>query len=100
VDNAGNTSDVFAKLFRLDGASRVVARVFLVTAGGQFTLTDLTAGRYDLRYRDLTSGSLSRSDQLDLEETPVAGIYKIRGGTMKTFALAESGFEEDDRLSP
>lgn len=101
VDNAENTFDVFAKLCRLDGASRVVARVFLVTAGGQFTLTDLTAGRYDLRYRDLTSGSLSRSDPLDLEETPVAGrIYKIRGGTVKTFALAESGFEEDDRLSP
>jgi len=35
---------------------------------------------------------LNRSDQLDFEETP---------GAMKTFALAESDFEEGNhRLSP
>jgi hypothetical protein len=103
VDNSRNTSDVFAKLVRLGGSSRAVARVFLVTGGGQFTLTDLTAGSYELRYRDLTSGALNRSAQLDFEETPGAeGIQftALRVTLDKTLPLAESGFEEDHHLSP
>ena len=92
-----------AKLVYLDGPARLVARVFLVPGRERFILSELTAGSYDLRYRDLTSGALSRSERLSFEETVSddgirftemrVTLYKVRGGNMKTFALGEDDFE-------
>ena len=103
IDNSQNESDVFTKLFSIDGASPVLTRVFFIPGKGRFTLTDLTPGNYDLRYRDLVSGYLSRSEPLSLEETEMEGgvrftemsvtLYKVRGGNMRTYALAEDDFE-------
>jgi hypothetical protein len=62
----------------------------------------VTAGNYDIRYRDLNTGRLSRSEAFSLEETPAYNgrqfsnititLYKVRNGNMETYSLAEDEF--------
>lgn len=63
---------------------------------------NVTAGTYDVRYRDLTTGGLSRSESFVLEETQVSGgiqysqmsltLYKVQNGNMQTYRLGEDEF--------
>ncbi len=73
VDNRARRSPMFVKLMTLDGSTPLPVRSFLVAAGGRFTLTTLTSGTYELRYRDIGSGASMRSSPFILEEisTPV-----------------------------
>lgn len=102
VDNSQNDSDVFVKLVSLDGAQAYPVRQFYIPALGSFTLKKITAGRYDVRYRDLSSGGLSRSEAVTLIELHSdAGVqfsnmtmtlYKVKNGNMQTFGLSEAEF--------
>lgn len=102
IDNKGNTSDVFVKLVSLDSGAPVSVRTFFVPSRGTFTLETIRAGNYDVRYRDLDSGALLRSEPFRLEETNLESgvaysavtmtLYKVQGGNMKTYALSENEF--------
>lgn len=102
IDNSQNESDVFAKLVSLDGPEAFPVRVFFIPAGGRFTLDNVTRGNYDIRYRDLDSGGLSRSEQFSLEENKTFDevqfnnmtmtLYKVRNGNMQSYALSEAEF--------
>jgi len=102
VDNASNDTDMFVKLFSLDGASAQPVRTFLVLARSRFTLVHLTTGTYDVRYRNLANGALLRSPALILEEvrsdrgtqhsTPNVRLYQPGQGAMQTYALTEADF--------
>lgn len=102
VDNSQNDSDVFVKLVSLDGANAFPVRSFFIPAHGSFTLNNVTAGTYDVRYQDLNTGGRSRSEQFSLEETPTyegtqystitLTLYKVRNGNMRTYGLAEDEF--------
>jgi hypothetical protein len=72
LDNGRNDADVFAKLVALDGPTPLPVRTVFVAARGRLTLDGLAAGSYDLRYRNLSSGGLSRSPAFILEEVPTA----------------------------
>lgn len=86
----------------LDGAQAYPVRQFYIPAFGSFTLNNVTAGSYDIRYRDLDNGGLSRSEAFNLEENPTYDgtqfsnititLYKVRNGNMKTYGLAEAEF--------
>jgi hypothetical protein len=103
VDNSQNDSDVFAKLFTIGPHSRVLARAFFVPAGGQFTIESLERGRYDLRYRNLSSGALVKSDPFEFAEisgddsvkvtTMKMTLYKVAGGTLRTQSISDEEFE-------
>lgn len=102
VDNTGNDSDVFVKLVSLDGAEAYPVRVFFVSARSQFKLNSIRAGNYDIRYRDLDSGGLSRSEPFTLEQRETYDgiqysnitmtLYKVARGNMQTYALSETEF--------
>jgi hypothetical protein len=102
VDNKQNDSDVFVKLVSLDGKNTYPVRAFFIPARGSFTANRVTAGNYDVRYRDLNSGHLSRSEQFTLEEiqtydgTQFSNItmtlYKVRYGNMQTYDISEMEF--------
>lgn len=102
VDNSQNDSDVFVKLISLDGAKAYPVRQFFIPAFGSFTLNKVTAGQYDIRYRDLGSGGLSRSEAFNLEESQTYDgvqysnitmtLYKVRNGNMQTYGLSEAEF--------
>lgn len=86
----------------LDSAQAYPVRQFYIPAFGSFTLKKVTAGSYDVRYRDLGSGGLSRSEALTLSEVHTdegtrfsnvtMTLYKVKNGNMKTFGLAEAEF--------
>lgn len=102
VDNTQNDSDVLVKLVSLDGPNAYPVRTFFITARGTFTVNQVTAGKYDVRYRDLRTGGLSRSEPFNLQEIPTHNgtqfsnitmtLYKVRNGNMQTYGLAESEF--------
>ncbi|MGY4379752.1 J domain-containing protein [Bradyrhizobium barranii] len=102
VDNGQNDSDVFVKLISLDIANAFPVRQFYIPAGRSFTLENVRQGRYDVRYRDLNSGALSRSEQFSLTETRTyegirysdmsLTLYKVRNGNMQTYTLADDEF--------
>jgi hypothetical protein len=62
----------------------------------------VTAGSYDIRYRDLGSGGLARSESFRLKEEQTNDgtrysnftmtLYKVRDGNMNTFGLSEEEF--------
>jgi hypothetical protein len=102
IDNTQNEVDMFGKLVALDGSRSVVVRTFVVTAHASFTLRKLSTGSYDLRYRNLGSGNLQRSQLFEMEDvktphgmqhsTVRLPLYKAQNGNMQTFALSESEF--------
>ena len=77
-------------------------RFFFIPARGRFTMEKVTAGTYDVRYRDLGQGSLARSEEFSVKEPETLDgtrysnitmtLYKIRNGNMRTFNLAEDEF--------
>jgi len=102
VDNNRNDSDVFVKLVALDGPTAYPVRQFFIPANQQFTVNKVRAGNYDIRYRDLSTGELSRSEPFKIEEIREADgisyssftmtLYKVQNGNMQTYGLAESEF--------
>ena len=102
IDNSQNDSDVFVKLVSLDNPEAFPVRVFFIPARASFTLDNVTRGSYDIRYRDLDSGGLSRSEQFSLKENKTYNevqfsnikmtLYKVRNGNMQTYPLSEAEF--------
>lgn len=102
IDNRQNDSDVFVKLVFLAGNLSRTARQVFIPAHAQFTIKSIQAGEFDVRYRDLNSGVLSRSEPLRLTETPTERgveynavtltLYKVQNGNMASHKLAEDEF--------
>ena len=102
IDNSLNDSDVFVKLISLDGKHAYPVRQFYIPAFGRFTLNNVTAGSYDIRYRDLSNGGLSRSESFNLKEIQIYNgtqfsnitmtLYKVQNGNMQTYDISESEF--------
>lgn len=102
IDNSQNSSAVLLKLVALEGAVARPARQVFIPARSQFTIKSLTAGSYDIRYRDLSTGELSRSDSMRLTETKTyqgtnysvmtLTLYKVANGNTSTYGLSEEEF--------
>lgn len=102
VDNSQNDSNVFVKLFTLDTKPPKAASVFFIRAHDSFTVSDIQPGNYDVRYRDLSSGGLSRTEPFNLKEVRTAGgvnfsritmtLYKVQNGNMQTETISEAEF--------
>ena len=102
IDNSRNNSDVFIKLVSINGLESYPVRVFFIPAFSQFTINKIRAGLYDIRYRDLDSGSLSKSESFTLQETETYDgieysnftmtLYKTQNGNMQTYGLSENEF--------
>lgn len=102
VDNTRNDSDVFVKLVSLEGDTAYPARQFYIPGGSRFRMEEVTPGTYDIRYRDLGSGGLSRSESFEVEERRTSTgieysemtmtLYKVQDGNFHTYDLAEAEF--------
>lgn len=69
IDNSRNPADVFVKLVCLENETAVTIRHVYVPAFGTFDCKNVRKGKYELRYQDLSNGSVSRSEAFDLTET-------------------------------
>lgn len=102
IDNSQNDTDVLVKLVSLTGTQAYPVRTFFISAHDKFIIDHVTIGNYDIRYRDLSTGGLSRSEPFDLTETRIDNgtqfstitmtLYKVRNGNMQTYDLAEGEF--------
>jgi hypothetical protein len=103
VDNAHNSSDVFVKLVSLKSLKPVPVRVCFIPAYSRFTFENVSPGRYDVRYRDLSSGGYSKTEDFALTETSTyegteystlsLTLYKVANGNMHIERIDESEFE-------
>ena len=102
IDNTSNDSNVYLKLFALDGSRPSAARHVFIKAGDKFTFSSVTSGNYDVRYRDLSTGALSKTEAFKLHEIYEDGgtryskmtmtLYKVRDGNMQMRGISESEF--------
>ncbi|KJH69767.1 hypothetical protein UH38_21870 [Aliterella atlantica CENA595] len=77
-------------------------RVFFIRARDTFTVKNVKSGNYDVRYRDLTSELLSRTEQFHLKEVRTKRgvqfsrlrltLYKVDDGNMEIQPLSEGEF--------
>jgi hypothetical protein len=102
IDNSNNNSDVFLKLVSLDGTSETNVRQVFISASQSFTMSDISPGSYEIRYRDLASGHLSRSEVMEIAEVRNARgisfenhtvtLYRVSHGNFHMFGLPEERF--------
>jgi hypothetical protein len=102
VDNTGCDSDVHVKLkVWRDSQSHDVRECF-IPARSQFTFEKVAPGWFDVRYRDLDSGQLAKTESFQLSEIRTASgtnysdmrltLYKVASGNMQTTGIPESEF--------
>lgn len=102
IDNTQSGTAIFGKLNHLAGSGWTSVRHFYIPAGQQFTLANVDAGHYDVRYMSLDTGSLSRTESFYLQEIPgyqstqyntlTMTIYKVRNGNMRTATISPAEF--------
>jgi hypothetical protein len=102
IDNGQNDNDVFVKLVSVGGTKSYPVRTFYIPPHGAFTVKNVAPGEYDIRYKNLVSGGLAKSEQFNLEEIPTETgrqysnltmtLYKVRDGNMKTYDLSDDEF--------
>lgn len=102
VDNKVNDSDVYVKLVLLNSTKTYAIRHVFIPAYSSFKINNVSPGNYDIRYRNLSNGKLSRSESFNLNETQTeAGtefsnitltLYKVQNGNMKTYDIKDEEF--------
>lgn len=101
IDNMGNSSDVHLKLYDVSKRGESVREIYL-SAFNIFTMLNINAGTYEVRYMDLPTGLLSKSDSFILRELETYSgtqysnmritLYKVQGGNMKTHKINKEEF--------
>jgi len=102
IDNTRNSSDVFLKLVSLRATNSYPVSLCFIPAFSQFTIRGVLHGRYDVRYKDLSTGGLSKTEEFLLQETKTFSgteysdltltLYKVINGNMHTETIDESEF--------
>lgn len=102
IDNTRNNSDVFIKVCNLQGSAYFPVRHIYLPAHSTFKTASLTPGTYDIRYKDLNTGGISKSSSFALTETATLNgtqytkmsitIYKVPNGNMQSSRIDESQF--------
>ncbi len=87
VDNSHNDCDMFVKLVSLDGMQPQTVRHLYVPAFRRFAVEQLTAGRYEVRYRNLATGALARSAAVTVQEASAPAVQPGDASTGPTVAL-------------
>lgn len=105
VDNTGGGGDVCAKLFALGGKKPRPVRTFFIKEGESYKIRDIRPGSYDVRYQDLDSGRMERTDSFDLrQEETYEGVrysnvtftlYTVAGGNMRPQSISEDDFKDE-----
>ena len=103
IDNTRNDYPVYVKLYSLKAGNPTAIRAFYVQKGGSFTLDNITAGLYDVRYRNLQTGNLSKTEQFNLTEIKTATgtnysdvrftLYTVANGNTRMSKIGEDQFK-------
>lgn len=94
IDNTKNDSDVHVKLALIDSYISIPIRQIYIPAYRKFKVDNITAGFYDIRYRDLTTDRLSKSEPFLLEESETEGKIKFSDLTITLPRVQHNGIEK------
>ena len=102
IDNSKNDYHVHIKLFRVDAKPIAVRHVY-VAGGMKFAISNIASGTYEVRYRNLSSGRLSRTERFIMKETKTKTgvghsnvtltLYNIPEGNMPLHPIEATDFE-------
>ncbi|WP_454754795.1 J domain-containing protein [Cupriavidus basilensis] len=102
IDNTRNDADVFLKVFSLSAGGRTPVRFALIRAGTSFEIAGIAPGNFDVRYMDLDTGRISRSEPFALDETAqyngtqysktTLTLYKVANGNTRMREIGEGEF--------
>jgi curved DNA-binding protein CbpA len=95
IDNMQNESDVFVGLFDHRFEKPQPVRWFFISARGKFTIENVKTGTYDIRYQNLDSGAMSKSEPFELREIegPDETKYSVVTLTLFTVLNGNTRFE-------
>lgn len=95
IDNTSGSSNVYVKLCRAKIETCQDLRHVFIPLGASFTMLGLAPGSYDIRYRDLSSGRIARSEPFDLrqQETEAGTRYSTLRLTLYTVRDGNTHFE-------
>jgi hypothetical protein len=102
VNNAKNESDVYLKLVSIDGNNSSTVRHVFVKAKTEFTLENLSTGKYEIQYLDLVAGLAGKSELFSVDQaktdlgiktttlsvnlkTAVDGVLKVQNISVEEF---------------
>ena len=102
IDNTSGGANVYVKLCR-DSADRCDGlRHVFIPLGASFTMTSVSPGAYDIRYRALDTGALSKSEPMQMAQTKTERgtryttmrltLYRVAGGNTSFESLPEDKF--------
>jgi hypothetical protein len=102
VDNSQGNFDVFVKLFKLSSERPQTVRAFFVKQGQEFTVENVTRGTYDVRYRNLSTCKLFRTEKFKVKQDKKSNriefsrieltIYKVVTGNTRHASIQEDDF--------
>jgi hypothetical protein len=102
IDNTKNNSDAFVRIVSVGESEPKVVRNVFIQASDRFTAGNLRAGTYEIRYQNLDSGTLMRSEVFALEESAISSGTRYSTVTltlrtrpdenMNTYALPSEEF--------
>jgi curved DNA-binding protein CbpA len=96
IDNTHNRSDAYVKVVSVgDSEPRVVRNIF-IQASDRFTVANLRAGTYEVRYQNLDSGRLLRSEVFALEESAIASGSRYSTVTLTLRTRADEAMNTFD----
>jgi hypothetical protein len=102
ADNTGGSEDLFVKLIDRDELPMKAVRIFLLKSKEQLTLRRVKPGHYDLRYMNLDTGRIRKSDafEVTLKKTAkgeeymgwTVGLYDVLNGNTYHEEITERDF--------
>lgn len=102
IDNSNGASDVYVKLCAFGRERCNGYRHLFIPKGASFTMNGITSATYDVRYRDLSSGYIAKSEAMSLTQTEESGgvrysvitltLYRVQGGNTNFTPLSEEQF--------
>lgn len=102
VDNTSGGSDVYVKLCSVGLEKCSGYRHVFIPQGSSFTMKGVAPGTYDIRYRNLSSGYLAKSEPISLQQVQEEQgtrysavrltLYTVAAGNMKFTPLPEDQF--------
>lgn len=91
IDNTLNTSDVYLKLVCHSESGAIPVRTCFIPARSLFTFSTVRSGRYEVRYRDLKTGLLAKSEPFDLTERSIGGRTEFSKFNIPLYQVALGG---------
>jgi hypothetical protein len=96
IDNTQNRSDAYVKVVSVGDSEPKVVRNVFIQAADRFTVSNLRAGAYEVRYQNLDSGRLLRSEVFALEESAIASGSRYSTVTLTLHTRADEGMNTFD----